>query len=76
MTLLENKAMFFGQVEKELFCGEIWSIWQTTKLPDHLQLLVEQELGKRDIWELQTQKPDDKPIHLNLDRESSHSTII
>ncbi|MEH2109654.1 hypothetical protein [Nostoc sp.] len=68
--------MFFGQVEKELFCGEIWSIWQTTKLPDHLQLLVEQELGKRDIWELQTQKPDDKPIHLNLDPEFSHSTSI
>ncbi|MGJ5633524.1 hypothetical protein [Nostoc sp. CALU 1950] len=71
MKLLENKAMFFGQVEKELFCGEMWSIWQTTKLPDHLQLLVDQELGKRDIWESQTQQPDVQPIHPSLDRDSS-----
>jgi hypothetical protein len=68
--------MFFGQVEKELFCGEIWSIWQTTKLPEHLQLLVDQELGKRDIWESKTQKPDEQPIHPNLDEKSSHSTRI
>ncbi|MEH1788013.1 hypothetical protein [Nostoc sp.] len=68
--------MFFGQIEKELLCGEIWSIWQTTKLPEHLQLLADQELGKRDIWELQTQKPKKKPIHPNLDDDSSHSTSI
>ncbi|MEH2022758.1 hypothetical protein [Nostoc sp.] len=68
--------MFFGQVEKELCCGEIWSIWQTTKLPDHLQLLVDQELGKRDIWELHTQKPTNQPIYPNLDEDSSHSTSI
>ncbi|MEH2112118.1 hypothetical protein [Nostoc sp.] len=64
--------MLFGQIEKELLCGEIWSIWQTTKLPDHLQLLADKELGKRDIWELQTQKPN----HLNLDDDSNHSTSI
>ncbi|MBN3898101.1 MAG: hypothetical protein HWQ41_23365 [Nostoc sp. NOS(2021)] len=68
--------MFFGQIEKELFCGEIWSIWQKTKLPDHLQLLVDQELGKRDIWEFQTQEPDDQPIHPSLDQDSIHSTSI
>ncbi|MEH2234707.1 hypothetical protein [Nostoc sp.] len=68
--------MFFGKIEKELFCGEIWSIWQKTKLPDNLQLLVDQELGKRDIWELQSQKPDEKPIHPSLDEDSSHSTNI
>ncbi|MEH1824646.1 MAG: hypothetical protein V7L22_04630 [Nostoc sp.] len=68
--------MFFGQIEKELLCGEIWSVWQTTKLPEHLQLLADQELGKRDIWELQTQKPKKKPNHLNLDDDSNHSTSI
>ncbi|MEH2383770.1 MAG: hypothetical protein V7K27_33600 [Nostoc sp.] len=68
--------MFFGQNEKELFCGEFWSIWQNNKLPDHLQLLVDQELGKRDIWELQTQEPDNQPIHPSLNEDSSHSTKI
>ncbi|WP_292829123.1 hypothetical protein [Nostoc sp. JL33] len=63
-------------MEKELFCGEIWSIWQTTKLPDHLELLMDQELGKRDIWELQSQEPDNQHIHPNLDQDSSHSTSI
>ncbi|MEH1813776.1 MAG: hypothetical protein V7K26_12980 [Nostoc sp.] len=68
--------MFSGKIEKELFGEEIWSIWQTTKLPEHLQLLVDQELGKRDIWELQSQKPDDRPIYPNLYDDSSHSTNI
>ncbi|MGF1939041.1 MAG: hypothetical protein RM347_032605 [Nostoc sp. ChiQUE02] len=68
--------MYFGKVEKELFCGEIWSIWQTTKLPDHLQLLVEQELGKRDIWELQSQESDNQPINRSLDKDSNHLTSI
>ncbi|MDZ8134881.1 MAG: hypothetical protein RM049_06210 [Nostoc sp. DedQUE04] len=68
--------MFSGKIEKELFSEEIWSIWQTTKLPDHLQLLVDRELGKRDIWELQSQKPDDRSISPNLYDDSSHSTNI
>ncbi|MFN6525259.1 hypothetical protein [Nostoc sp. ChiSLP03a] len=68
--------MFSGKIEKELFSEEIWSIWQTTKLPDHLQLLVDRELGKRDIWELQSQKSDDLPIYPNLYDDSSHSTNI
>ncbi|MDZ8089167.1 MAG: hypothetical protein RMY16_26990 [Nostoc sp. DedQUE12b] len=66
--------MFSGKIEKELFGEEIWSIWQTTKLPDHLQLLVDQELGKRDIWELQSQKPDNQSIDPNLYDDFSHST--
>ncbi|AVH71722.1 hypothetical protein [Nostoc sp. 'Lobaria pulmonaria (5183) cyanobiont'] len=68
--------MFSGKIEKELFGEEIWSIWQTTKLPDHLQLLVDRELEKRDIWELQSQKPDDGSIYPNLYDDSSHSTNI
>ncbi|MEH2127948.1 hypothetical protein [Nostoc sp.] len=68
--------MFSGKIEKELFGEDIWSISQTTKLPDHLQLLVDQERGKRDIWELQSQKPDDQPIYPNLYDDSSHSTNI
>ncbi|MDZ8096156.1 MAG: hypothetical protein RMZ42_30105 [Nostoc sp. DedQUE05] len=68
--------MFSGKIEKEFFSEEIWSIWQTTKLPDHLQLLVDRELGKRDIWELQSQKPDDRSISPNLYDDSSHSTNI
>ena len=68
--------MFSGKIEKELFGEEIWSIWQTTKLPDHLQLLVDRELEKRDIWELQSQKPDERSIYPNLYDDSSHSTNI
>lgn len=69
-----GEIMFSGKIEKELFGEEIWSIWQTTKLPDHLQLLVDQELGKRDIWELQSQKPDNQSIDPNLYDDFSHST--
>ncbi|MEH2166340.1 MAG: hypothetical protein V7K41_06645 [Nostoc sp.] len=68
--------MFSGKIEKELFGEEIWSIWQTTKLPDHLQLLVDRELEKRDIWELQSQKPDDRSIYPSLYDDFSHSTNI
>ncbi len=63
--------MFFGQVEKELFSGEIWSIWQTTKLPDHLQLLVDQEEVERDIWELQSQELDSQAIYPSIENKSS-----
>ncbi|MEH2288957.1 hypothetical protein [Nostoc sp.] len=68
--------MFSGKIEKELFSEEIWSIWQTSKLPDHLQLLADRELEKRDIWELQSQKPDNWSIYPNLYNDSSHSTSI
>ena len=68
--------MYFGKIENELCCGEIWSIWQTTKLPDHLQLLADRELEKRDIWELQSQKPDNRSIYPNLYDDSNHSTNI
>ncbi|WP_341529787.1 hypothetical protein WKK05_10960 [Nostoc sp. UHCC 0302] len=52
--------MFPGHIERELFCGEIWSIWQKTKLPEHLELLVHQEKGKCDIWECQSQESEDR----------------
>ena len=52
--------MFPGHIERELFCGEIWSIWQKTKLPEHLELLVHQEQGKCDIWECQESENREK----------------
>ncbi|MDZ8189969.1 MAG: hypothetical protein RMX96_34680 [Nostoc sp. ChiSLP02] len=68
--------MFFGQLERESLCGEIWSIWQTTKLPEHLQLLVDREQIKYDIWELESEKSDPKPARINLDRGSIDSKSI
>ncbi|MFN6464270.1 MAG: hypothetical protein RMZ41_020980 [Nostoc sp. DedVER02] len=65
--------MFLGQIEREYFYGEIWPISQKTKLPDHLQLLIDQEEVKCDIWELQNQEPDYKPIHPSLNQVSSES---
>ncbi|MBD2409127.1 hypothetical protein FACHB389_29780 [Nostoc calcicola FACHB-389] len=68
--------MFFGQLETECLYGELWSVWQTTKLPEHLQLLVDQEQIKYDIWELQSEKPDSKTTPVSLDRTSSNSKSI
>ncbi|MFN6514871.1 MAG: hypothetical protein RMY29_010255 [Nostoc sp. CreGUA01] len=68
--------MFFGQLERECLYGEIWSVWQTTKLPEHLQLLVDREQVKHDIWELQNQKPDSQTIRVSSDRNSSDSKSI
>ncbi|MEH2192314.1 MAG: hypothetical protein V7K98_06560 [Nostoc sp.] len=65
--------MFLGQIERECFYGEIWSISQKTKLPDHLQLLVDREEVKCDIWELENQEPDNKPIHSSPNQASSKS---
>ncbi|MBE8997025.1 hypothetical protein IQ274_02015 [Nostoc sp. LEGE 12447] len=63
--------MFSGQIERECLYGENWTISQKTKLPDHLQLLVDQEEVGCDIWELQRQESDDKPIYPNLNQASA-----
>ncbi|MBD2677195.1 MULTISPECIES: hypothetical protein [Nostoc] len=68
--------MFFGQFERESLYGEIWSVWQTTKLPEHLQLLVDREQVKYDIWELQSEKSDSKTTPVSRDRTSSDSQNI
>lgn len=68
--------MFFGQFERECLYGEIWSVWQTTKLPEHLQLLVDREQVKYDIWELQSEKSDSKTTPVSGDRTSSDSRNI
>ncbi|MBN3907195.1 MAG: hypothetical protein HWQ35_11710 [Nostoc sp. NMS1] len=60
--------MFYGQIERECLYGENWIISQKSKLPDHLQLLVDQEEVECDIWELQSQEPDDKPIYSNINQ--------
>ncbi|MFN6566642.1 hypothetical protein [Dendronalium sp. ChiSLP03b] len=79
MTVLESKAMSFGQIERESLCGELWTLWQENKLPYHLQLLVDreqQEQGKRDIWESPSQEPSNKSIHVSFDNNFSHSIKI
>lgn len=43
--------MFHG-IERELSDGEPWAFRYQTKLPSHLQILVEREIGRQDIWEL------------------------
>ncbi|MEH1886760.1 MULTISPECIES: hypothetical protein [unclassified Nostoc] len=63
--------MFSGQIERECLYGEIWTISQKAKLPDHLQLLVDKEEVKCDIWELQSQELENQPIHPNFERDSS-----
>ncbi|AFY31758.1 hypothetical protein [Calothrix sp. PCC 7507] len=42
--------MFFGQIERECLDPELG---YQTKLPEHLQLLVDQQQGNQDIWECQ-----------------------
>ncbi|MGI2908724.1 hypothetical protein [Tolypothrix sp. VBCCA 56010] len=44
--------MFNRLVERELLDGEPWLVGQQSQLPLHLQLLVEQEQGRQNIWEL------------------------
>lgn len=48
--------MLFGQIERELLNGEIYSSWETHQLPGNLQLLIDQDQVKQDIWECQSQK--------------------
>ncbi|BAZ53583.1 hypothetical protein NIES4103_62630 [Nostoc sp. NIES-4103] len=69
--------MFFGQIEREFFYGEIWTMWHKSKLPAHLQFLVEQEQQeqvKRDIWELENQDIGNKSICSSSGSNSHHST--
>ncbi|MBD2525209.1 hypothetical protein [Nostoc sp. FACHB-133] len=63
--------MFYGQIERECLYGENWTVSQKAKLPDHLQLLVDQEEVEYDIWELQSQEPNDKPIYPNINQAST-----
>jgi hypothetical protein len=45
--------MFDGKIERELLDGEPWLVRQPCKLPYYLQLLVDQEIERKDIWELE-----------------------
>jgi hypothetical protein len=45
-------------IEKEFSNGEPWSFRQYSQLPPNLQLLVDQEQGPQDIWELPNQESD------------------
>ncbi|WP_460202353.1 hypothetical protein [Scytonema sp. NUACC21] len=58
--------MFYELVEKELSNGEVWSVGQMDKLPLHLQLLVEQNQGRQNIWEVPNNQTENEPPKRNL----------
>ncbi|MGI2902070.1 hypothetical protein [Tolypothrix sp. VBCCA 56010] len=63
--------MFFGKIEIDLLDGELWSLCQKTKLPEHLQLLVDKEQRKRDdIWELRSEDKVKKSIYPKSDSKT------
>lgn len=65
--------MFFEKFERSLLDGELWSIWQQTKLPAHLQSLVDKEQIKRnDIWELPSEEQVPKTINLSSNNDKSY----
>ena len=70
--------MFFGKIERDLLDGELWSVWQQTKLPEHLQVLVDKEQRIRDdIWELRSEDKVQKPIYIYPSHDdNSDSTTI
>jgi hypothetical protein len=49
------------KLKENVYMEKIGQFQQKAKLPDRLQLLVDQEEVECDIWELQSQEPDDKP---------------
>lgn len=51
--------MFNQPFERELFDGEPWLLWQQSKLPLHLQSLVEQQQARQDIWKLPKKEHND-----------------
>ncbi|GAX45410.1 hypothetical protein NIES4075_64310 [Tolypothrix sp. NIES-4075] len=60
--------MFFGKIERDLLDGELWLVSQQTKLPEHLQLLVDKEQSKRDdIWQLRSDNKVKKAINYSRD---------
>ncbi|MBD2384489.1 hypothetical protein [Cylindrospermum sp. FACHB-282] len=44
--------MFYELIEQELSDGQPWSMRQQTQLPMHIQILIERENTRPDIWEL------------------------
>ncbi|MBD2210440.1 hypothetical protein H6G27_11190 [Nostoc linckia FACHB-104] len=54
--------MFHG-IEKELSNGEPWAFGKYSQLPPNIQLLLEQEDGQQDIWELTHQEADNDRIN-------------
>lgn len=57
--------MLFGQIERELVDREPWFLWQQTKLPHHLQRLVNQEEAKHDIPKRELWRLDYSHMRLN-----------
>ncbi len=48
--------MFFGYIERELLSMEINPNWQPTKLPENIQLEIDREQCKQDIWQCQCEE--------------------
>ena len=74
---MEVKSCFLEKLKKNYLVKKFGLFGkQLNYQMNHLQLLVDRELEKRDIWELQSQKPDERSIYPNLYDDSSHSTNI
>lgn len=65
--------MFNGQVERELLNGVPWLSGQQPQPPTHLQLLVDEQQQRRDIWELPKEnspEPGPRKIHFHKFKSS------
>lgn len=65
--------MFNGKIEKELLEGEPCFFGQQTQLPLHLQLLVDEQQNRQDIWEVPKENsPETGPTKIDFhDSKSS-----
>jgi len=53
-----GEQMFYIPIERELLDEELWSVRPSLKLPMKIQLLVQKDEVRQDIWEL-------SPLQLN-----------
>ncbi|BBD65799.1 hypothetical protein NIES4072_05220 [Nostoc commune NIES-4072] len=62
-----GEQIFNGQVERELLDGVPWLLGQQPQLPDHLQLLLNEQQQTRDIWELPKENsPSSEPTKMHF----------
>ncbi|WP_066381305.1 MULTISPECIES: hypothetical protein [unclassified Anabaena] len=47
--------MFFGQLEREILCEEIYTTCQYTKIPEDLEIISDKTPEKYDIWAYYTE---------------------
>ncbi|KAF3889590.1 MULTISPECIES: hypothetical protein [Nostocales] len=56
----------FHEIERELSDGEPWSFRHQPKFPIQLQLLVEQQQGRQDVWEIPEKEALTKKTQIKL----------